>query len=210
MGQIFLAILAGVCSEYLFKVCIVSLSVCYVTILSSKGLHCFYICLLRHHTISLRFPLFHYPFVTSLLCSILRVSLPLFITSLFYYNQGFHCFMICVLGHCSILGFARPFLCIFLFRYQTISSRFPFCIICLLRRCSSLRLFLPLFLTRHYLFIQAISTSLSYLFKISIVLLFAYYVSALFKASIVFSSVCYITILSLQDFHCFINCLLCH
>src|SRR6218665_2709329 len=134
MGQIFLAILAGVCSKYLFKVCIVSLSVCYATILSLQGLHCFIICLLRHHTISSRFPLFHYPFVTSLLCSMLRLCLPLFLTSLFYSRF-------------------RPSLPLhILFRRQTISSRLPFCIICLLRQCSSLRLFFPLFLTRHYLF----------------------------------------------------------
>src|SRR6218665_1160260 len=87
---------------YLLKVSIVSLSVCYVTSLfyastaSSSvsyvtilSFQCFYwciICLLRHHNISSSswFPLFHYLLVTSLFCSMLRLSLPLFTTSLYY------------------------------------------------------------------------------------------------------------------------------
>jgi len=40
--------------------------------------------IIRHYTISSRFPWFHYRFVTSLLCSRLRLSLPLFLTSLYY------------------------------------------------------------------------------------------------------------------------------
>src|SRR6218665_4030405 len=55
--------------------------------LSLRGYHWFIICLLRYYTvytISSRFPLFHYLFVTLLLCSMLRLSMPLFLTSLYY------------------------------------------------------------------------------------------------------------------------------
>src|SRR6218665_3197530 len=52
------------------------------TIISLQCFHCCIICLLRHHAISSRLPLVHYLFVTLLLCSMLRLSLPLFLTSL--------------------------------------------------------------------------------------------------------------------------------
>src|SRR6218665_2950989 len=104
---------------YLFKVTIGSLSVCYVTALfyastfsssvsyvtivsipSLQCFHCCIICLLRHYTvytISSRFPLFHYLFVTLLLCSMLRLSLPLLHKSLLYLSKDclFICFTIC-------------------------------------------------------------------------------------------------------------------
>src|SRR6218665_2542069 len=53
---------------------------------SVLGFDCLFLCFLCHYTISSRFPLFHYLFVTSLLCSMLRLhlSLPLFLTSLIY------------------------------------------------------------------------------------------------------------------------------
>src|SRR6218665_1840988 len=115
---------------FLLKASISSLSVCYVTavfwasIVSSSVL-------LRRCTIFSRFPLFHYLFVTSVLCSRLRLSLLLFVTSLcfllivplFHYLfvtvcyvsllslQGFHCFIICLLRHFCILGFDCLFLC---------------------------------------------------------------------------------------------------
>jgi len=125
---------------YFFKVSTVLLSVCYFTILSLQGFYCFIFCLLRHHTTSLRFSLFHYLFVTSVLCSWLRLSLPLFLTSLYYLIkdsfvslpvcyvtilslQGFHCFIICLLRHCSVVCFDCLFLC--LLRHYTISSMFP-------------------------------------------------------------------------------------
>ena len=97
--------------------------------------------------------------------------------------QGIHCFIIGLLRHCSVLVFVCLFLCFL--RHYTISSRFP--------------LFLYLFVTSPY-----------HLFKVSIVWLSVCYVTALFYASTVSSSVSYVTILSLQGFHCFIICLLRH
>ena len=103
----------GIRIYYIFKVSVVSLSVCYVTILSLQGFHCFivdllrdcfvlgfdclFLCFLRHYTISSMSPLFHYLFVTSpyYLFKVSYVSLPVCyvtITSL----QGFHCFIICL------------------------------------------------------------------------------------------------------------------
>src|SRR6218665_390357 len=95
-------------------------------------------CLLHPHTTSSRFPLFHYLFfyVTALfiffdylfLCFLRHYTISLmfalfhhlFVTSPYYLSfQGFHCFVSCLLRHCSILGFAGPFLCIFT------SPRFP-------------------------------------------------------------------------------------
>src|SRR6218665_1231435 len=85
---------------YISKVSIVSLSVCYIIAsfyvsidclflcflrhytISLQCFCCFIICLLRHHTISSRFSLFHYLLFTPLLCSMLRLSLSLFLTSL--------------------------------------------------------------------------------------------------------------------------------
>src|SRR6218665_2672695 len=100
--------------------------------------------------------------------------------------QGFHCFIIGLLRHCSVLIFVCLFLCFL--RHYTISSMFllfhylfvtspyhlikisiasSFFVTSLL--CSMLRLSLPLFLT-----------SLFYLFKVSIVSLSVCYVTALF------------------------------
>ena len=92
--------------------------------------------------------MFHFLVVTSLLCSRLRLSLPLFLTSLYYpfkvsivalsvcfvptlSLKGFHCFIIWLLRHGSVLGFD----CLFLCSNVTILSLqcFHCCIICLLR-----------------------------------------------------------------------------
>src|SRR6218665_4207800 len=113
--------------------------------------------------------------------------------------QGFHCFIIGLLRHCSVLVFDCFFLCFL--RHYTISSRFPLvhsvnlrhcsvlgfdCLfLCFLRHytissrfpwfiiclllCSRLRLSLPLLLTSPY-----------YLFKVSIVSLSVCYATALF------------------------------
>jgi len=112
--------------------------------------------LLRHYTFSPWFSLFHYLFVTSVLCSRLRQSLLLFVTSLLSLH-GFHCFIICLLRYCL-------FFC--LLRHYAFCSWFP------------------LF---HYLFVTSVLCS---------------------RASTVSSSVCYVTMLSLQGIHCFIICLL--
>src|SRR6218665_2414193 len=120
-----------------------------------------------------------------LLCSNASISLPLFLTSLYYlfkvplfhyrfvalfyastvsssvsyvtklYLQGF---IVCLLHHCSMLCFDYLFLCFF--RYYTISAM------------------LPLF---QYLFVRSLL--------------------CLFEASTIASSVCFATILSLQGFH---------
>src|SRR6218665_3563758 len=66
---------------------------------------CLCLCFSRHNTISSRFPLFQYLFVTSLRCSMLPLSQPLLrvtIYSGYFYViilsfQGFHCFIICLL-----------------------------------------------------------------------------------------------------------------
>ena|SRR6218665_1231437 len=142
------------------------------TMLSLQCFHCFIICLLRHHTISPRFPLFHYLFVTSLLRSMFRSTVSSsvsYVTILYLFNvsvvslsvcyvtilslQGFHCFIICFLRHCSVLCFDCLFLC-FLRHYSYLFKCFHCFIICLLRYCSVLG-FDCLFLCflRHYLFI---------------------------------------------------------
>ena len=63
----------------LFNVCIISLSVCYVTALFEASTVSSSV-LLRQFTIFSRLPLFHL-FVTSVLCSRLRLSRLLFVTS---------------------------------------------------------------------------------------------------------------------------------
>src|SRR6218665_808187 len=55
----------------------------YVTILSLV-FECLFLCFIRHYTSSSRFPLAHYLFVTSLRCSMLRLSLPPFLNSPYY------------------------------------------------------------------------------------------------------------------------------
>src|SRR6218665_3428631 len=110
---------------------------------------------------------------------------------------GFHCFIICLLLHCSVLGFDCSICC--LLRHYTINSSFPlFCyfmlrhcsglgsrclLFCLLRHCTFFKVLLF-----HYLFVTTLLcsrlqlspilfvTSLYYFFKVSI---------ALFSASIV-------------------------
>src|SRR6218665_4032432 len=113
-----------------------------------------FLCFLPHYTISSRFPLFLYRFVTSP-CNLFKVSIVYlsvcYVTILSF--QGFHCFIIGLLRHCSVLGLDCLFLC--LLRQYTLSLR------------SSLF---------HYLFV----TSLFYLFIVSIVLLSVCYVTALF------------------------------
>src|SRR6218665_2585596 len=72
--------------------------ICLLRHCSVVGFSCSIFCLLRHYTISSRFLLFHYLFVTSLLCSRLQVSPPFcYVTILFL--QGFHCLIICLLRH---------------------------------------------------------------------------------------------------------------
>jgi len=124
--------------------------------------------------------LFYCRFITSLICSSLRLSLPLFLTSLYYlFNvsnvSSYVCYVtipslqsvfICLLRHCSVLCSDCLFLC-FLGHYS-ISSRFPMF---------------------HYLFV----TSLLY---------------SRFRRSPPVHFFCYVTILSLQGFYCFIICLL--
>src|SRR6218665_3046156 len=53
-------------------------------------------------------PLFRYLFVTSMICSRLRLLHLLFLSSLYYclvFIQGLHCFIIYLLRHCSVRGF---------------------------------------------------------------------------------------------------------
>src|SRR6218665_1822859 len=104
-----------------------------------------------HYDISTMFPLFHYLFVTSLLCSGLRLSVPLFVMSLYYISKVSivslsacyvtalfevstvsssvccatvlsHCFSIWLLCHCYVLGFDCLVFC--LLRHHAVSSRF--------------------------------------------------------------------------------------
>src|SRR6218665_1970869 len=89
-----------------------------------QGFHCFIICLLRHCSFFgfdcsifcllrnynyyfFKVLLFRNLFVTSLLCSRLRLSPLLFVASAasLLFLQGFHCFIICLLRHCSFFGF---------------------------------------------------------------------------------------------------------
>jgi len=53
--------------------------ICLLRDCSFLGFDCLFLCLLRHYTVSSSFQLFHYLFVTSLLCSMLRLFLPLFL-----------------------------------------------------------------------------------------------------------------------------------
>src|SRR6218665_969755 len=113
---------------------------------------CLFLCFLRHYrpAISSRFSLFHYLFVTSLLCSRLQLSLPLFLTSLYYLFEVsivslsvcyvtalFEASIVfsCLLHHYTL--YLKFSLFHYLF-YVTISSMFQLFIICLLRHCSVL------------------------------------------------------------------------
>src|SRR6218665_1668485 len=102
--------------------------------------HCSVICLLCHCTIysrfalfhylffaiSSRFPLFHYLFVKSLLCSGLRLSLPLFCYVSVRSFQGFRCF-ICLLRRYAFSSRFSLFHCQFdtsvfyLFKFSIVS-----------------------------------------------------------------------------------------
>src|SRR6218665_297377 len=167
---------------YLFKVCIVSLpvcyvsaqfeistvsaSVCYIAMLSPRGFLCFIICLLRHQTISSRLALFWFLLITSLLCSRLRLSpLPFVTLPWFLLKASIGSFIICLLCHCCVLDFDCLFLCFvtslcFLLMVSIVSLS-----VCYVTKLSLqgfrcfiiclLRLSLPLFVTSH--FIQAMS-----------------------------------------------------
>src|SRR6218665_692048 len=156
--------------HYLFKVSIVSLSVCYVTALfyastvsSSISYNTSLYSLFKVSIVSLSVC-----YVTVLLIGFTGSFLCIFyVTSLSL--QGFHCFIICLLRHCSVLCFDCLFLCFL--RHYTIFSRLPLFYYLFITSllCSMLRQSLPLFLTSQH-----------YLFKASIVLLSVYYVTALF------------------------------
>src|SRR6218665_1060663 len=110
------------------------------------------------------FALFHYLFVTSLLCSRLPLSLPLFCYVSLRSFQGFRCFT-CLLRRCCVLGFDCLFLCFVtsvydLFKVSAFSS------VCYVS--SRIRLSLLLFVT-----------SLCFLLMVSIVSLSVCYVSLL-------------------------------
>src|SRR6218665_1714125 len=91
--------------------------------------------------------------------------------------QGFHCFIIYLLRHCSVLGLSYFLFC--LLRHNAISSGFPLFYYLLVTSllCSRLQLFPLLFIT-----------SQCYLFRVYIVLLSVCYVTALFSAWIFPSS----------------------
>src|SRR6218665_143745 len=96
-------------------------------------------------------------------------------------------------------------------RHQTTLQGFHCFIICLLRQCSVLAFDCPfLCLLRVTICSGYFYVIILGLFNVSIVLLYVYYVTALFKVLTVTFSVCYVTRLSLQDFHCFVICLLRH
>ena len=183
--------------------------ICLLRHCSVLGSDCLFFCFLRHYTISSRVSLFQYLFVTSLLCSSLRLSLPLFLTFAILSLQGFHCFIIiiCLLRHCSVLCFDCLFLCFL--RHYTIYSRIVSSSVCFIT-IVSLRLPLPLFCYVSVLSFQGFHTSLLgsrlRLFHI----LFVTSLCFLLMVSIVSLSVCYVSLLSLQGFHCFIVCLLRH
>jgi len=97
-----------------------------------------------------------------------------YVTKLFL--QGFHCFIICLLRYCPVRGFDSSIF--YLLRHSILGlslTGFHRFIICFLRHYSVL--------------------GLSCLLRVSIVSLFACYVTALFSDSIVPSSVCCVTIL---------------
>jgi|SRR6218665_1474912 len=103
---------------YVFKISSVSLSVCYVIHLFSASAVSSSVCYarLRHYirTISSRFPLFRYLFVTVRHCSVLGFSCLLFclLRRYSYYLQVFHCFTICLLRHGTVLGFDCSIFCL--------------------------------------------------------------------------------------------------
>src|SRR6218665_3520628 len=204
---------------------IVSLSVCYITVLSSvsivlsfgcyvtmSSLHGSIICLLHHcsvlgfgclHCLSFTFCLLrHYNIssVSSTVCFVTILSLPYF-----------HCFIICLLRHCSVLGFDCYIFC--LLCHYAISSRFPLFrymfVTSLL--CTRLRLLHLLFVTSLYYFGMdcIVSSSMCYVTILSLqgflCCTVCFYVTSPFSSSVVRSSLCYmyVTILSLQGFHRF-------
>src|SRR6218665_951406 len=72
------------CPIILSLQCFHSSVICLFRNCSVQGFDCLFLCFLRHYTISSRFPWFHYLF---LLCSMLRLSLPLFITLSYLINH---------------------------------------------------------------------------------------------------------------------------
>jgi len=108
--------------------CFIICVLCHCSVL---GFDCLFFSLLRHYTISSRFALFHYLFVTtpcylfkvsivlvryllitSLLCSRLRLSrLPLVTSLWFLLKVSIGAFIICLLCHCCVLYFDCLFLC---------------------------------------------------------------------------------------------------
>src|SRR6218665_3912958 len=68
----------------LYLQCFHCFIICLLRHCTVRGFDCLVLCLLRHHAFSSRFLIIHYLFVTSLLCSGFRLSLPLFLTSLYY------------------------------------------------------------------------------------------------------------------------------
>jgi len=167
-----------------------------------QGFHYFIICLLRHKTISSRFPLFHYLFVTSLyyFLTVSIVLLPFcYIIALFSDSA-----ISSSVSYATILTISSSIplfhhLFFFLLRHKTLSRRIPlfhcFGLFITSLLCSRLQLSPLLFVASlHTLFQQGFHFSLS-------VCCF----TALFSASIVPSSVRYVTILSPQGFHCLLR-----
>jgi len=72
------------CPTILSLQCFHCFIICLLRHLSVLGYDCLFLCLLRHYLISAMFPLFHYLFVTPLLCSRLLLSLPLFFAPLYF------------------------------------------------------------------------------------------------------------------------------
>src|SRR6218665_39439 len=159
---------------YFFEIFIVSLTVCCVNALFSAaavsyiqgfqcflrhcsvlGLDCSIFRLLRHHSTSSRFPMLHYLFDTSLLCSRLQLSPLLFVASLYIFKFPLFHYSVCYVMLCSRLQ-QSPLL----FVASLISSSFHCFIILFVASllCSRFRLFYLLFVM-----------SLSYFFQFSIV-----------------------------------------
>src|SRR6218665_1780181 len=97
---------------------------CFLRHHSVLGLDCSIFCLLRHYSIYYKglasnaslsvcyaIALFSASAVSSSICCVTIIS------------SSLHCFVICLLSHCSILGFNCSIFC--LLRHHTISSRFP-------------------------------------------------------------------------------------
>src|SRR6218665_308916 len=128
---------------------------CFLRHCSVLGLDCSIFRLLRHHSTSSRFPMLHYLFDTSLLCSRLQLSPLLFVASLYIFKIPLFHYSVCYVMLCSRLQLSP-----LLFVASLISSSFHCSIILFVASllCSRLRLF-------HILFVM----SLSYFSKFSVV-----------------------------------------